>query len=313
MTNDRTEKSFTIRNHLLLLFKQPSLASSLVKNTMAGSCAYCAKPGSQYCATCKLTTYCSKACQKSDWKAHKHVCKAFNNFDKSARPSKDHHIAFFFPENDAIPQVVWLESYWLAPARCTITNSADVDKFLGAGKFNKAMTIEYNERTGKALDDLIDVHHHDDFLVNGSNLNQSIFKVAPNTYWRGPMLASCQVGQGLDALEHRDMNPTDFRHLIDHFAGYAYRIGMGANTVGKANVPEPKMEFLDGHEVQNRYPESNIAKIQKFNDIMHTEGLEAAVKSIPREKGDEKSFANLQKLVEEDKKKQKAKEQAEKS
>ena len=37
--------------------------------------AGCNKPGSQHCAVCKNVLYCSKKCQKKDWKArHKSVC-----------------------------------------------------------------------------------------------------------------------------------------------------------------------------------------------------------------------------------------------
>jgi hypothetical protein len=32
----------------------------------------------QYCAACKSALYCSKACQKKDWKQHKQICKLLN-------------------------------------------------------------------------------------------------------------------------------------------------------------------------------------------------------------------------------------------
>jgi hypothetical protein len=32
----------------------------------------------QYCATCQSALYCSRACQKTDWKQHKKICKLLN-------------------------------------------------------------------------------------------------------------------------------------------------------------------------------------------------------------------------------------------
>lgn len=44
-------------------------------------CATCNKENAaQRCARCQTTYYCSKSCQKSDWKLHKLVCKKINNF-----------------------------------------------------------------------------------------------------------------------------------------------------------------------------------------------------------------------------------------
>ena len=39
-------------------------------------CDVCSSLGAKPCARCKLTFYCSAACQKSAWKKHKKTCKA---------------------------------------------------------------------------------------------------------------------------------------------------------------------------------------------------------------------------------------------
>lgn len=39
------------------------------------SCANCSKPAETRCSACITTYYCSKDCQKSDWKNHKPNCK----------------------------------------------------------------------------------------------------------------------------------------------------------------------------------------------------------------------------------------------
>ncbi|QDS73296.1 hypothetical protein FKW77_005806 [Venturia effusa] len=178
---------------------------------MAGSCAYCAKSGTQHCATCKSITYCSKTCQKSDWKAHKHICKTFAHFDQSSRPSKSHHLAFLFRPDEDKPELVWLE-----------TERDEED-----GAPTGPMLIQIDQRTKKVLDDFIQIRHRDTFLKDGSGLNTSIFKLAPNTYWRGPVVAVAQVGQELDPFQHRDVTLTDFRHVVDYLGGYASKTGMG--------------------------------------------------------------------------------------
>jgi hypothetical protein len=44
-------------------------------------CAKCGKACTEFCASCKLVRYCSKACQTADWKAHKKQCKSQGNSD----------------------------------------------------------------------------------------------------------------------------------------------------------------------------------------------------------------------------------------
>ena len=39
------------------------------------SCETCKKPASSQCARCNSVHYCSKECQKSDWKRHKLYCE----------------------------------------------------------------------------------------------------------------------------------------------------------------------------------------------------------------------------------------------
>lgn len=41
---------------------------------LAKLCDACDRPGHYLCARCKLTSYCSKDCQKNNWPAHKAVC-----------------------------------------------------------------------------------------------------------------------------------------------------------------------------------------------------------------------------------------------
>lgn len=62
----------------------PEFSSAVPQNAAAATvsdkpiCANCAAPASTHCAACPpvdKTYYCSKACQKADWRLHKSYCK----------------------------------------------------------------------------------------------------------------------------------------------------------------------------------------------------------------------------------------------
>lgn len=68
-----------------------------VKNTDLLICFNCCGPGGKFeiegrCSQCKLAVYCSKECQKQDWKDHKELCLIFKNMmeDESEKKSRDH-------------------------------------------------------------------------------------------------------------------------------------------------------------------------------------------------------------------------------
>lgn len=186
----------------------------------------------------------------------------------------------------------------MGPQHIAVTNFDSIDKLLGLPAYTATpMLVQVNERLEKSLEHLVNLWHREAFLNDGSKLNESIFKVAPTTYWRGPMVAVAQIGQDLNPTQHRDVTPADFRNLVDHFVLYADRIGMGADSVAEDDLPEPKMEMLDGEEVQARYSESVMARLARFQKLMQTGDVEVALKVMPREQGDEESFATLQRLV----------------
>ena len=41
------------------------------------SCAKCGKSANAFCFNCKIVQYCSRECQKADWKLHKTNCRPF--------------------------------------------------------------------------------------------------------------------------------------------------------------------------------------------------------------------------------------------
>ena len=52
-------------------------SSKAADGTPDGTCSYCNDSGNvKTCSGCKKTQYCSRVCQKADWKSHKHRCDA---------------------------------------------------------------------------------------------------------------------------------------------------------------------------------------------------------------------------------------------
>ena len=70
-------------------------------------CAMCNNPGS-LCAQCHGIRYCSKACQEVDWPLHKLLCKSFNSFPSSKRPTPKFQRCIWFPEKGPQPRWVWV-------------------------------------------------------------------------------------------------------------------------------------------------------------------------------------------------------------
>ncbi|KAJ7617868.1 hypothetical protein FB45DRAFT_215666 [Roridomyces roridus] len=47
----------------------------------------CGEPAANRCSSCKAVSYCSKECQRGDWKTHKIACKAATSVASSSSPS----------------------------------------------------------------------------------------------------------------------------------------------------------------------------------------------------------------------------------
>lgn len=58
-----------------------AITTVVAKNVGAQVCTGCGKAGAadaplQVCAGCRADKYCSRECQRADWKVHKGVCRA---------------------------------------------------------------------------------------------------------------------------------------------------------------------------------------------------------------------------------------------
>ena len=50
----------------------------------------CVKAGSLRCSQCKQANYCSKECQRADWKKHKKQCRTLNGDGRDGKRSEQH-------------------------------------------------------------------------------------------------------------------------------------------------------------------------------------------------------------------------------
>ena len=60
------------------------------------------------CTQCRQIKYCSKKCQRADWKIHKTLCSSVALFKDENRPSSMHFRAIVFPEHGSQPRFEWL-------------------------------------------------------------------------------------------------------------------------------------------------------------------------------------------------------------
>jgi hypothetical protein len=61
------------------------------------SCQVCEKGKAEgvklsFCNSCRSVSYCSRECQKADWKTHKVICKKLNVGDAKQAGHEDHHV-----------------------------------------------------------------------------------------------------------------------------------------------------------------------------------------------------------------------------
>jgi hypothetical protein len=203
------------------------------------SCIICDKQDAKYCARCKSTSYCSQACQKSDWKTHKLLCAAFSTFAISERPTKEHYRAVLFDPDKDKPEFVWLCCPWVFGGY----QSPETEKFIGEDATERDMPIQDNYRLQRSLRNTINISYRDDFLADGSRPSKSIASITatqPGKYydWRGPIVAYAKAGKGLDPPACKDFDMIDFRHFADHILSYHY-------------VP-PKVERVKGIRINCR-------------------------------------------------------------
>ncbi|EIW57994.1 ankyrin [Trametes versicolor FP-101664 SS1] len=103
-------------------------------------CATCAKSGVplKFCASCHATWYCSRQCQRNDWKKHKHICVPFSTESTvtpfEQRPARNSrsvqvpHIPHGQTKKMIIKVQVPMDAHTLEPSNQNIGNLLVYDK-----------------------------------------------------------------------------------------------------------------------------------------------------------------------------------------
>ncbi|KAI1470047.1 uncharacterized protein F4812DRAFT_457444 [Daldinia caldariorum] len=192
-------------------------------------CVVCWKGGGQLCGSCKSCHYCSKECQKSDWKSHKLLCKAI--VTQPERPSPSHVRAIYFPQDKPVPELVWIRCFENPeiPEEPNHPYPDSVREILGASY--DCQRGQYNYVHKKEVPRMIDILFRNMFRYDGSKPTESLYKTVAKHGdekfgWKGPLLL---FGISVeDPLEDSDMpvwrytdaTLADFRSMIDLSLGY---------------------------------------------------------------------------------------------
>ncbi|KAI0854319.1 hypothetical protein F5Y00DRAFT_256812 [Daldinia vernicosa] len=200
-------------------------------NPTLNRCAVCWKEGSQLCASCKSCHYCSKECQKADWKSHKLLCKDMTTH--SERPSPFHVRAIYFPQDKPVPQLVWVPCVQGSEMLDELNhpNPNSVQEFIGepANSYRARWNYFHKQSTPR----IVNFHFRHNFMYDGSKLTESLYTAVAkhgrgngNVIWKGPLVVFAMSvedppdGSDMPIYRYTDATLADFRGIIDITLGY---------------------------------------------------------------------------------------------
>ena len=188
----------------------------MAEKTAPELCSICNRPSQSLCVHCMTARYCSQTCQRYDGPVHKLLCRAFSRFRAESRPSPDHFRAIVFPMLDEKPKFVWLRCETFGGYLCPITHP-----FLESDACIETIHIDENIFLRRDLPNTIMMSY------NGAGQDESrrnkclqaldlTIKVPWGRDRRGSEVAYGIVGRAPGAASCRDLDMTDFRHIIEY-------------------------------------------------------------------------------------------------
>ncbi|KAI4174015.1 MAG: hypothetical protein LQ343_002578 [Gyalolechia ehrenbergii] len=226
-------------------------------------CANCLLPATHHCRQCGSSWYCSAECQRADWTCHKHLCPRFKDFKD--RPDSKSVRAILFPDDDKVPNFVWLKmNDTVLDPKC-VSEKLEVAELLGVKveeQIGQQEVMRGIRRAAKPGPSTTKAHLivRADGLVDGSKPNQSIGMITKGNFlfsWRGPVLSvltsweESHDGNANPTLG--DMTMTDYRDLIEFFATYGKYVE-GQEDFGPSSfwwlAPALKQEMITRPQIQ---------------------------------------------------------------
>ena len=189
-------------------------------------CVMCNQPATQRCTQCRSQIYCSKRCQKSDWRVHKLLCSSYQQFQTP--PHKTARRAIVFEQNEPVVKFKWvtIETKYIDDPDDPSYEDANLEEYFGPGQSGKCTPYSDNVIRDRRLRNIIDLRARDCFLFDGSLPNQGVAAVAPavgGNVWCGPLIALKWDTGGYNISENPkflDMEMGDLREVVDYLVTY---------------------------------------------------------------------------------------------
>ncbi|KIW26972.1 uncharacterized protein PV07_06755 [Cladophialophora immunda] len=211
--------------------------------TLEATCIMCPRRGLKICPNCKDARYCSKDCQKLDWKNHKIICPSFREPKPDVtEPNKrmngiiddifplrglvNFRRALFFPGRDQPPRFVWVKTWIAYPGY----EQWDKEEFFGESETERVFTAHNSIQARDACrdeDDTLILFFRQDATSHAPNLAVRAFTRAGTcaNYFRGPIMLTRGFIDHSGNDHMRDVDMRDARNAADYFSS-AYRQGI---------------------------------------------------------------------------------------
>ncbi|KAH6644218.1 hypothetical protein C7974DRAFT_439480 [Boeremia exigua] len=250
-------------------------------------CAMCDEPSTQLCGGCKSIRYCSKACQKLDWRIHRLICKTYIDFF-AGRPDREHHSMIYFPVGEPQPRFIWVH----------IDDGHNHPSLEELAKHNIAIDCSDTEgrfpvksfRENFVLGRPLDPHYITIILPSTAQCcpcckethksNDSLLKIDAELAdtLRGPFLAWGVHHADYEAHKTSpvDLGPLDFRHMVDELRLHYEEV---QENWRKCGTERPNYNGINGVRVNCEGDEQVLCRpsLENYNAPVSALGEESAL------------------------------------